>query len=69
MSSLLTQKFLPSLNLNKIKTRFSFGTVEDPKLAVIRAALVHMELDLQPGWILQDPDENVINIARSRIKF
>ncbi len=42
----------------KIKTRFSFGAVEDSKWIVIRTAIVqagfivHMEQDFKPDWIL-----------------
>ncbi len=34
------QKFFPSLNLNKVRARFSFGAVEDPKWIAIRTAII-----------------------------
>ncbi len=37
---LRTEEFLPSLNLNEIRTKFSFGAVEDPKWIVIRTAII-----------------------------
>jgi hypothetical protein len=53
-----TQEFFPSLNLNKIRTRFLFGAVENPKkkiqngTAKIRLDLVQMKQDFKPDGIL-----------------